>query len=322
MSRYLDLNAKELTNLTRQQYLDSIRASEGRVVGAYVCPKSVNYVEKVSNIELVASFGADFITLEGYDLKMIQMPGLSSKSSEDDFAYREALQANMGFGWTVRELKELVGRPIGTLLMIPQSENDNFGLLYDKGKYSKEMLEFVMDEGYDFVLMGASGFDAQTMVMVMDTIRKARKIVGDRLVIEAGIPHGPGTAKAPYDLTEIITTDTVRGLAQAGADIIDMPAVGIVPGFTQEYVSALVKAAHEEKALASCMLAHSMEGADAYTVKRLVIDNKICGYDIINVSAGGVYEAVALPETLMDICIAAKGKRHTYRRMCQSPMHG
>ena len=320
MSRYLELSPKQLANLTREQFLDSIRASECRVVSALICPCSANYVERVSNLELVASFGADFITLEGYNPRALQMPGLPSKNPESDFAYRDNLQVDMGYGWTVRELKELVGRPIGACALIPATEDEDFGLLYNKNRYSPEMMESVVEDGYDYIFLGSANSDKYTMEKVMDTISEAKKIAGNKIAIESGVPHGPGTAAAPYNLREIITPDVVRGLAKAGADLIDVPAVGIVPGFTKEYVSSLSRAAHDEKALVVSSIAHSLEGADPYTVKRLVLDSKICGADVICVAAGGVYESVPLPETLLDICIAAKGRRHTYRRMCQSPL--
>jgi len=64
--RFLDYTPSELSTLSRTDFLDGIRAAESRVVGAYVCPLSPNYIEKVSNLELVAAFGADYITFEGW----------------------------------------------------------------------------------------------------------------------------------------------------------------------------------------------------------------------------------------------------------------
>ena len=55
-------------------------------------------------------------------------------------------------------------------------------------------------------------------------------------------------------------------------------------------------------------------------LKQIILDNKVCGVDMFNIAAGGVFESVTLPETLENICIAVKGRRHTYRRMAQSPL--
>ncbi|MFP3042068.1 hypothetical protein LQZ19_09660 [Treponema primitia] len=316
--RFLDYTPRELVKLGQRDFLDSIRASEGRVVGAYVCPYAPNYVEKVSNLELAASFGADYITLEGLNPRKMQMPGLPSKNPGDDSPFKASLQVEMGYGWSVPELKNLVGRPIGLILLVPQSEDAPFGPLYADSAYSPEMVQFVSAAGFDFVVLCGLDFDS-----MIRAVENTKALVGDTMVIEAGIPHGPGTIQGeypPYNLRGVSTPEFVKRLAKAGADIVDIPAVGVAPGFTMDYVGSLVDAAHEGKALAAASIAHSVEGSDPVTVGRAAVDNKICGFDMFNFAAGGVYESVALPEQLQNFCIALKGRRHTFRRMCQSPL--
>lgn len=146
--RYLELTPTQMTNLSKQEFLDSIRMSEGRVVGSYVCPLAANYVEKVSNAELMASFGSDYITLEGYDPRDLQFPGLPSKNPEDDEISKNTLQVLLGKGYTIPEIKKIVGRPIGIILLVPR-ENEVIGGIYAKSIYSKEMMEYLINEGYD-----------------------------------------------------------------------------------------------------------------------------------------------------------------------------
>lgn len=317
--RLLEYTPAGLASLSKQDFLDGIRASEGRVVGAYVCPYAANYVEKVSNVELVAAFGADYITLEGFDPRRLQIPGLPSKNPADDQPFKKSLQVEMGLGWTVAEIKQLVGRPVGLILLVPENPGDDFGPVYGDSVYSPQMLEHVVKESYDHVCL--CGYWQEPL---LKAVKEASAMAGKSIIIEAGIPHGPGAITddswPPYNLREVVTPDFVRQLAMAGADIVDLPAVGVAPGFTMDYVTDLVTAVHEGKSLAAASIAHSVEGADEDTVRRAATDNKICGMDLYNVAAGGVYESVALPEALNQFCIAAKGKRHTYRRMCQSPL--
>jgi hypothetical protein len=316
--RLLEYTPQELIKLNRRDFLDGIRASESRIVGAYVCPNAPCYVEKVSNLELAASFGADFINLEGLDPRRLQMPGLPSKKTSDDEPYVQSLQLQMGIGWTVEELKKLVGRPIGVTLLTPRANDPPFGPLYAPSVYTVDLLKHVQAAGFDFVVL--CGLDFDTM---LKAVAEARSIVGESLVIEAGIPHGPGNITGsypPYNLREVTTPDFVNRLAKAGADIVDIPAVGVAPGFTPAYVGELVDAVHDGKALAASSIAHSVEGSDLGVVRRTAVDNKICGVDLFNFAAGGVYESVALPEQLEAFCIAVKGRRHTFRRMCQSPL--
>ncbi len=320
--RLLDCTPGELKSLNRRDFIDGIRAAESRTVCAFVCPRSVNYVEKVSNVELAASFGADIINLEGLDPKRLQLSGLPSKNPEDDQPYKTALQADMGFGWTVPELKALVGRPIGVTLLVPEYSGQDFGPLYRDGYYSREMMEYIVEAGYDFVALCA--LNAVRNDSMLKAVREAREIAQDSIVIESGVQHGPGAIISgqwpPYDLKGIVTAEYLSALADAGADILDVPAAGIVPGFTIGYVSSLVDAIHAKGAIAACSVAHSIESADDNTISNIVVNNKMCGVDMFNVAAGGVYESVALPEAILSYCLAVKGKRHTYRRMCQSPL--
>jgi len=315
--RLLEFSPSELTKLNKQEFLNGIRLSEGRVVGAYVCPYAANYVEKVANVELVAAFGADFVTLEGYDPSCPQFTGLPSRKAEDDHPFRDRLQVQMGTGWSIREIKQLIGRPIGCILLVNNDFNEEYGGIYSKSVYTPELAENLINQGYDFICL--CGFGPKNLVKAVKDISTR---FGTQIVIEAGIPHGPGSINGdfpPFNLREYITVDLVSALAQAGADIVDLPAVGVVPGFSSEYVSRLVDQVHAHGSLAACSIAHSLESSSKGMLERIVADNKICGVDLYNVAAGGVYESVALPEALMDICIAAKGKRHTYRRMAQSP---
>lgn len=316
--RLLEYTPAQLASLTKQQFLDGIRSSESRTVAAYSCPYAAPYVEKVSNPELVAAFGADYVILEGLDPRRLQTPGLPSKDPADDQPFKKAVQVEMGYGWTVRELKRLIGRPIGIILLVGEPGED-FGPVYGDAVYSEDMIRFVVEEGYDLVVL--CGFVREPL---LEAVRRTAELVGDRIVIEAGIPHGPGAivddAWPPFDLREVVTPGYVRELAEAGADIVDIPAVGVVPGFTPQYVTELATAVHQGRSLAGSCIAHSVEGADDGTIRRIALDNKACGVDLFNVAAGGVYESVALPETLLALCLAVKGRRHTYRRMAQSAL--
>ena len=316
--RFLDYTPSELSTLSRTDFLDGIRAAESRVVGAYVCPLSPNYIEKVSNLELVAAFGADYITFEGFNPIDLQVPGLASKNIEDDKATKEVLQVDLGKGYSVLELKKLVARPIGALLLVKTTPDQEISGLYATSIFSEDLVRHIMEAGYDFISL--AGYN---QAMLLDAVSKTKAIVGDKLVIEAGIPHGPGSIDGDFpshNLRSVSTPAFVGKLAKAGADIVDIPAVGVAPGFSIEYVTTLVDAIHENKALAAASVAHSVEGSNALTASRIAIDNKICGVDMYNVAAGGVFESVPLPEVLNQFCIAVKGKRHTYRRMAQSPL--
>ncbi|MDL2293692.1 hypothetical protein LJC60_03575 [Ruminococcaceae bacterium OttesenSCG-928-D13] len=315
--RFVDYTPTELTRLSKKDFLDGIRAAEGRTVSAFVCPRAANYVEKVSNIELVASFGADLICIEGFDPHKLQMPGLPSKDKADDAPYKKDAQLEMGFGWSLQEMKKFVGRPMGIVLLVPDFEGQDYGPLYGESVYSPAMLRHLIDEGYDYVSLCAMNQEK-----LLNVVKEASQIGGDKIVISAGIPHGPGAIVdenfPPYNLRDLVTPEYLKELAAAGADIVGIPSVGVVPGFAIEHASQLADAIHSQKSLVDVSIAHSIEGTDEATLCRIAIDNRIAGADLFTLAAGGVFESVTLPEALLAFCIALKGKRHTYRRMCQS----
>lgn len=317
--RFIDYAPTELTKLTKQDFLEGIRAAEGRTVCAFVCPRAANYLERVSNLELVASFGADMVTVEGFDPYRMQMPGLPSKNKAEDMPFKKDVQLEMGFGWTVKELKQLVGRPMGIVLLVTDYEGQDYGPLYGDSVYSPAMLEHLIKEGYDYVSLCGMNQDR-----LLAAVKEASQLAGDRIVIDAGIPHGPGAiideTFPPYNLRDLVTAEYLTELAVAGADIVGIPTVGVVPGYSIEHATRLADAIHAQRALVATSIAHSIEGADDATLCRIAIDNRIAGSDLFTLAAGGVFEAVTLPESLQAFCIALKGKRHTYRRMCQSPL--
>lgn len=315
MKRMIACTPKELISMNKEEFLAGIKASEGRTICAYVCPAAPNMIESVSNLEACASFGADYINFHGFNPRNLTMPGLLSKDRVVDDPYME-LGMTAGKGWSVSELKELVGRPIGTSLF---AYGDRYvkGIL-EEAKYSRENFRFLLQNNYDFIdIAGIYPYE------IANAVKDARENFGENVIIEAGVPHASDDpderTEIPYNLRDIITPDMVRAIAQAGADIIDIPACGVEPGFTIEYVAKLIDVIHEENKLASVSITHSIEGSSDMVIQKISIDNKMAGTDIFTLYGAGLYEGMAFPETIMALCIAVKGRRYTYRRMCQSP---
>lgn len=152
-------------------------------------------------------------------------------------------------------------------------------------------------------------------------VEKLAKKAKGKALVEAGIPHGPGLIYAnesPYNLRELITPEFAANMVKAGARIVQVPAIGGLPGFTKEYVTELIDAIHAEGGLASIGIHNSQEGTDISTIRRMAIDNKEAGANIQTLGDAGYNENMGLPETIQALCIAIKGHRHTYRRLTES----
>ena len=147
------------------------------------------------------------------------------------------------------------------------------------------------------------------------SLRAISKELGDKIVLTAGKMHASGVIGEGGE--HIITKEDIRLFAEAGADIILMPAPGTVPGITTEYIRELVSYAHSLGKLTITSIGTSQEGADTDTIKRIALECKMTGTDIHHIGDSG-YVGMALPENIMAYSVAIRGIRHTYHRMAQS----
>lgn len=319
MKRLIECTPRELIGLSRQEFLASVKAAEGRTVVAGVGISSPNILNGVSNIEVAAAFGADCISLEISNSIETSIPGLPSKNASDDAEHQE-LGVKMGKGWTINELQKLTGRRITSGLLVVRQGGEQTVLQPAAGNaiYCRENLRNLVETlGYSHIMLVSFEQD-----ILINAVRESREIVGDEVILEAGIPHGLGNAnladRIPYNLRDIVSGEFVQALAEAGADIVAIPAVGSVPGFNMQYVSELIDAIHEKNALAAVLITHSMEDSDEQALTRIALDNKACGTDIYSLASGGLNLGMTDPMNLMKFCIVAKGKRNAYKRICQS----
>ena len=94
-----------------------------------------------------------------------------------------------------------------------------------------------------------------------------------------------------------MTKEDIQAFAEAGADIILMPAPGTVPGLTLEYIKELVGYAHSLGCLTITAIGTSQEGADVATIRQIALMCKMAGTDIHHLGDSG-YGGMALPENL------------------------
>lgn len=98
MKRFLNCNASDFQQMNGKELVASVRASEGRIVLSEVIPSFQPLYREVTNMELVASFGADLILLNLVDVFNPVMEGIENEGS------------------IVQQVKKLTGRPVGVNL--------------------------------------------------------------------------------------------------------------------------------------------------------------------------------------------------------------
>jgi len=328
VKRLLNYSPKEMLALNSDELFQAIKMSEGRVVIGDARVRGPNLVQYVSNAEVCAAFGSDIVVLNCYDPRRPICPGLPSKNPEDDEPFRE-IQVPVGRGWSAGEIRELIGRPISTGLVVPPDYGASMvdtGFIDTKNPTpggaslaTEENFRLCMEQGFDIV--GIYGWCKPEKLI--EAVEIASRVFQGKVLIESGVPHGPGLVyarKTPYNLRDLFTPEFAGRLINAGARIIQMPAVGSLPGFTPDYVGAIIDTVHAQGALATVGIHNSQEGTDVQTIRRIAIDNKTLGADMYNLGDAGFNENMGLPETIMALCIAVKGHRHTYRRVTESAM--
>lgn len=302
--RLISANASEVRAMNKHEKLISIRASEGRVIAAETIGNRQNGITfNASAAEINASFGADMILMNGFDVYNPIVQNLPCDNPDE----------------TIRTIQKLTGRLVGiNLEPVGDSRLGEVEQIHvpEGRQASVATAQKARDMGVDFILLTGNPGTGVTNETILNTLQQLKKAVGDDVILCAGKMHAAGS------LTEagnhIISKEMIKAFAEAGADVILFPAPGTVPGVTADFVQNMIEYAHELGTLTMTSIGTSQEGADEDTIRRIALMCKMCGTDIHHIGDGGYSGCV--PENLMAYSIAIRGKVHTYNRMATSPL--
>ena len=306
MKRFLNCNASDFEKMTKSELIESIAASEGRIVVCETIGAVPQMLGDVTNAEFAASMGADIILLNIFDVNNPVMYGLPADVKPEDY---------------IRKIKELTGRPVGLNLepleegVASTVETGEWAGLSSGRAGTLENAKKAVEMGADFIVLTGNPGIGVTNKAITDTLKLYRKELGDSVVLIAGKMHAAGILGEAGE--KIITKEDVREFAEAGADIVLMPAPGTVPGITMEYIRGLVSYAHELGKLTLTSIGTSQEGADVSTIREIALMCKMAGTDLHHLGDSG-YMGMALPENIFEYGKVIRGVRHTYHRMAAS----
>ena len=302
MKRILNMTPEELTHLTREELLDGIRLSEGRVVASETIGVMPPMLTDVTNAEFAASMGADLIILNLFDVWEPVINALPPCEKVD----------------VVRKVKELTGRPVGINLepVVDAMAAEEEIWKMSRGRYATvENAERAVEMGVDFIILTGNPGNGVTNDALVSSLKKIKAAVGDKIALVVGKMHASGILSESGE--NIITKEDVKLFIDNGADIVLFPAPGTVPGITMEYLRELISYTHSREKLAFTSIGTSQEGADKDTIRRIALLSKMAGSDNHHIGDSG-YVGMALAEDIMAYSIALRGVRHTYHRMAQS----
>jgi hypothetical protein len=300
------------------ELLRGIRMSEGRTVVAVSRVRGPNVCDGVSNIELCAAFGADVIALGLYDPYDPYFPGLPNLEPDPEAdALLAKVQMDLGRGWRLAQVRELVGRPLaaamyGTSASFPPEMEASFA----KVPGSVLTARLLADQGADIVQLMDWLAPTET---VADLLADIKREIGSDAILSFARPNGWGLFGHEAD-REFFTAAELRTLVAAGADIVEIPAVGTFPGLTIEKVGSWSETIRSAGGLVNMWIASSQEGADKNTIRTITWDSKKAGADMMTISDVWLGESAPNPDNILTLGVALRGRRHTYRRMAFSPL--
>ncbi|WP_270608940.1 DUF7916 family protein [Coprococcus sp. LG100-32] len=305
MKRFLDCTASDFENMKKKELLEAISASEGRVLVCETIGILQPMLGDVTNAEFVASMGADMILLNMFDVNHPVIQGLPKTEDRE----------------IIRKIKQLTGRPVGINLEPLEQGKESSVETNEMWKLSGgrvatlENAKTAVEMGVDFIVLTGNPGIGVTNAAITDTLKLYREHLGEQVVLIAGKMHASGILSECGE--HILTEADVRAFAEAGADIILLPAPGTVPGITMEYVRSLVVCAHSLGKMTLTAIGTSQEGADTDTIKEIALMCKMTGTDLHHLGDAG-YGGMALPENILEYGKVIRGIRHTYHRMAVS----
>ena len=305
MKRFLDCTASDFENMKTKELLEAISASEGRVLVCETIGILQPMLGDVTNAEFVASMGADMILLNMFDVNHPVIQGLPKTEDRE----------------VIRKIKQLTGRPVGINLEPLEQGKESSVETNEMWKLSGgrvatlENAKTAVEMGVDFIVLTGNPGIGVTNAAITDTLKLYREHLGEQVVLIAGKMHASGILSECGE--HILTEADVRAFAEAGADIILLPAPGTVPGITMEYVRSLVVCAHSLGKMTLTAIGTSQEGADTDTIKEIALMCKMTGTDLHHLGDAG-YGGMALPENILEYGKVIRGIRHTYHRMAVS----
>lgn len=303
VNRLISANASEIKNFSKKDLLQSIKASEGRVILSENVVVHPSIVGDITSSELARAYGADMILLNAFDVNEPIILGLY----ENEFTLDTAKPHESA----IEDLKHIVGLPIGANLE-PVDDNATMTstrLTIAKGRQaSKDSFIKANELGLDFILLTGNPGTGVTNKLIEENIKIAKKYFDG--VIIAGKMHSSGVDEP------VVSTESAKKFIEAGADIVLVPAVGTVWGINDEQVRQVVELAHANNVLVMSAIGTSQESADPQTIRELAIRNKVLGIDIQHI--GDANMGLVGIENIKELSDAIRGKRHTVSRFARS----
>lgn len=292
--RLLACNASDFAKMNKNDLINSIKASEGRVILSENIASGVSIDSNITNSEVARAFGADLILLNMVDVFDVKITGLPQSDEP------------------IKLLKKLVGRPVGINLE-PVDENADMLeslLTISKGRTAiKESLKKADELGFDFICLTGNPATGVTNKEIVKAIKLAKENFSGMII--AGKMHGSGVNE------NILDIEIIKEYISSGADVILLPAAGTIPGIMLEELNSVIKYIHSENKLAMSAIGTSQESSTKEVIRQIALMNKMAGFDIQH-TGDGTHLGVSPYYNIFEISLTIRGERHTLNMISRS----
>lgn len=313
--RLINCTKSEVRAMTAKEMIESIKASEGRVILAQNYVGFGSLVQDTTNAEVSFAFGADMVFFNGYPMDGSDIPAFEIPVSDNGIFIRKHK--------SLRDLRDITPGPLGIYLECGLGDNEGTStasgmqLIRPERLASEENLRKLQSEGADFVVLGGNPGSGTTLDTIVEATKLAKDVLKEDVMIWAGKWEDGVTEKVLGD--PLIFEESklyVKRLIDAGADVICLPMPGSRTGIVMSEIRELVKLAHTYKsgALVMNFLDGSVEGADTDTVRECALMSKQTGADIHAIGDAGL-SWMPVPENIYQLAITIKGRRLTWLKM-------
>ena len=303
VKRLISANASDISQFTKEDLVQSIKASEGRVILSENVVMHEPIVGDITSSELARAYGADMILLNGFD---VFEPIILSLYEGQYAAWNAKPNDN-----AIHDLKKLVGLPIGANLepVDPEANMTSDVIKISKGRTaSAETFKRANEIGLDFILLTGNPGTGVTNQRIAENIKVAKEHFDG--VIIAGKMHSAGVDEP------VASAKSAKQFVEAGADIVLVPAVGSVWGITEKMVAEVVDYCHSQDKLVMSAIGTSQESSHPDTIRDIALRNKILGVDIQHI--GDANMGLVGIKNIKELSDTIRGERHTVSRFARS----
>ena len=282
-----------MINLSRDELLDSILASESRIIMAEsIVTKTPS--DGITGAEVARAFGADLILLNLIDVFEPKIEGLPISDNP------------------VELITELTGRPVGLNLEPIDFKREMMDkrIEISKGRVASEESLKVADKlGFKFVCLTGNPATGVTNDEIVEAIKRAKKNFSGAII--AGKMHSSGVNE------KIVNVETTKSFIEAGADVILLPAPFTAPGISESELRENIEIIKESGKLSLASIGTSQESSDTSVIRKIALHSKSIGFDIMHIGDSG-YGGIAFPENIYKMSSAIRGERHTVSMIARS----